>query len=175
MVTAAPMRAKAKVMTEINARPRRPTRVEVWTLSIGSRAYSEVSQGPKFRDLDKYPLKFWIWRSTTHSIMAHRKRGFPWCRKSSNTLPIINQTSYAAASVIGVNFVSMPPTPSFPLTMGFTVAPVSYGGLDWDAGFGDGREDSSRVFRSEEDDQGDLPRAEGFAEGCSEDSAIGGD
>jgi hypothetical protein len=40
--------------------------------------------------------------------------------------------------------------------MGFTMVPALNGGLDWDAGFGDGREDPPGVFRSEEDDQGDL-------------------
>jgi hypothetical protein len=44
-----------------------------------------------------------------------------------------------------------------PLTMGFTMASVLHGSLERDAGFGDDREDPPRVFRSEEDDQGDLP------------------
>jgi hypothetical protein len=57
--------------------------------------------------------------------------------------------------------------------MGFTMVPVLHGGLDWDAGFGDGREDSPGVFRSEEDDQGDLPRAEGFAEDRAQGFAVG--
>jgi hypothetical protein len=43
-----------------------------------------------------------------------------------------------------------------PLTVGFTMAPVSYGSLDRDVGFGNGRKDPSRIFRSEGDDQGDL-------------------
>jgi transposase len=60
-----------------------------------------------------------------------------------------------------------------PLAMGFTMVPVLHGGLDWDVGFGDGREDPPGVFRSEEDDQGDLPRAESFAEGGAEGSAVG--
>ena len=52
---------------------------------------------------------------------------------------------------------------------------VLHGSLCWDAGFGDGREDPPGVFRSEEDDQGDLPRAESIAEGRAEGSAVGGD
>src|ERR1700761_2023817 len=60
-----------------------------------------------------------------------------------------------------------------PLAMGFTMVPVLNGGLDWDAGIGDGREDPPGVFRSEENDQGDLPRAEGFAEGGAQGSAGG--
>jgi hypothetical protein len=57
--------------------------------------------------------------------------------------------------------------------MGFTMVPVLHGGLGWDVGFGDGRKDPPGVFRSEEDDQGDLPRAEGFAEGRAQGSAVG--
>jgi hypothetical protein len=34
-----------------------------------------------------------------------------------------------------------------PLAMGFTMVLVQHGGLDWDAGFGDGREDPPGVFR----------------------------
>ena len=41
--------------------------------------------------------------------------------------------------------------------MGLTMVPVMHGSLEWDAGFGDGRKDSPRVFRSGKDDQGDLP------------------
>ena len=62
-----------------------------------------------------------------------------------------------------------------PLTMGFTMVSVVHGSLERDAGFGDGREDPPRVFRSEEADQGDLPRTEGFAEGRAKGSAVGGD
>src|ERR1700722_2611118 len=59
--------------------------------------------------------------------------------------------------------------------MGFTMVPVMHGSLERDAGFGDGREDPPRVFRSEEDDQGDLPRTEDFAESRAQGFAIGGD
>src|ERR1700691_5114149 len=43
MATTAPMRAKAKVITAISARSRRPTRVETLMLSSSSRACSPVS------------------------------------------------------------------------------------------------------------------------------------
>jgi hypothetical protein len=52
------------------------------------------------------------------------------------------------------------------------IALVLHGSLDRDVGFGNGREDPLGVFRSEEDDQGDLPRAEGFAEGGAQGSAV---
>jgi hypothetical protein len=55
--------------------------------------------------------------------------------------------------------------------MGLTMVSVLNGSLERDAGFGDGREDPPRVFCSEEVDQGDLPRAEGLAEGRAEGSA----
>ncbi len=57
--------------------------------------------------------------------------------------------------------------------MGFTMVSVVHGSLERDAGFGDGREDPPRVFRSEEADQGDLPRTESFAEGRAKGSAVG--
>ena len=47
--------------------------------------------------------------------------------------------------------------------MGFTMAPVLYGSLERDAGFGDDREDPARVFCSAEEDRDNLPKAEGFA------------
>ena len=59
--------------------------------------------------------------------------------------------------------------------MGFTMASGMIGGLDRDAGCGDGREDPAGVFRSGQDDQGDLPRAEGVAEGGAQGAAVGGD
>src|SRR5580693_9433414 len=62
-----------------------------------------------------------------------------------------------------------------PLVMGFTMALGKIGGLDWDAGGGDGREDPAGVFCSGQDDQGDLPRATSVAEGGAEGSALGGD
>jgi len=55
------------------------------------------------------------------------------------------------------------------------MVPVLHGSLDWDAGFGDGCEDPPGLLRSEEDNQGDLPRVAGFAEGRPEGSALGGD
>ncbi|MDA8256764.1 MAG: DUF499 domain-containing protein [Betaproteobacteria bacterium] len=59
-----------------------------------------------------------------------------------------------------------------PLMTGFTMAPWLGGSLDWDAGGGDGRENPPGVFRAGEADQGDLPGAAAFAEGCAEGSAI---
>jgi transposase len=44
-----------------------------------------------------------------------------------------------------------------PLLMGFTLALVMDGGLERDAGSGDGREDPAGVFCSGQGDQGDLP------------------
>src|SRR6266704_871284 len=44
-----------------------------------------------------------------------------------------------------------------------------------DAGSGDDRKDPSRVFRSEEADQGDLPRVSGIAEGRAQGDPIAGD
>ena len=42
------------------------------------------------------------------------------------------------------------------------------GGLDWDAGCGDDRQDTSGIFFSGQSDQGDLPRAADFAQGSAE-------
>jgi hypothetical protein len=39
------------------------------------------------------------------------------------------------------------------------------GSLEWDVGFGDGREDPAGLFCSGQGDQGDLPGATGLAEG----------
>ena len=50
-----------------------------------------------------------------------------------------------------------------------------HGGRVWDAGCGDDREDPPGVFRSEEADQGDLPRAAGVAEGRAQGDPVGGD
>ena len=62
-----------------------------------------------------------------------------------------------------------------PLVMGFTMALGTNGGLERDAGGGDGREDSAGVFCAGQGDQGDLPRVGRVAEGRSEGSAVGGD
>src|SRR6202049_3184889 len=48
--------------------------------------------------------------------------------------------------------------------MGFTMALVMIGGLDRDAGGGDGSEDPAGVFCAGQGDQGDLPRAASVAE-----------
>ena len=58
--------------------------------------------------------------------------------------------------------------------MGFTMAP-GMGGLDWDAGGGDGCEDPAGVFFAAQEDQGDLPGAAGIAEGRAEGYSVGGD
>ena len=44
-----------------------------------------------------------------------------------------------------------------PLRSGFTLALVMHGGLERDAGCGDGREDPAGVFCTGQSDQGDLP------------------
>ena len=62
-----------------------------------------------------------------------------------------------------------------PLVTGFTMALGMNGGLDRDAGRGDGREDPAGVFSSGQRDQGDLPRTGCVAEGCAEGCALGGD
>ena len=50
-----------------------------------------------------------------------------------------------------------------------------YGGRVGDAGSGDNREDPSGVFRPEQADQDDLPRASGVAEGRAQGDPIAGD
>ncbi len=62
-----------------------------------------------------------------------------------------------------------------PLVMGFTMALVFGGGLGWDAGSGNGREDTAGLFCSGQGDQGDLPGAWGLPESGSQGSAVGGD
>ena len=47
------------------------------------------------------------------------------------------------------------------------------GGLDWDAGCGDDRQDTPGVFFAEEDDQGDLPRVADFSKGRAEGYSYG--
>src|SRR5689334_23186091 len=52
---------------------------------------------------------------------------------------------------------------------------VGTGGCVWDASRGDDCEDPPVIFSSEEADQGDQPRVEGFAAGGSEGDPVGGD
>ena len=59
-----------------------------------------------------------------------------------------------------------------PLAGGFTMALVLNGGLFWDAGGGDDREDPPCLFGAGQVDQGDLSRAAGIAEGRQEGSAV---
>jgi hypothetical protein len=56
--------------------------------------------------------------------------------------------------------------------MGFTMNSVLHGSLDWDVGLETVAKIRRAYFRPKEDNQGDLPRTEGFAEGRSEGSAI---
>jgi hypothetical protein len=50
-----------------------------------------------------------------------------------------------------------------------------YGGQVGDAGSGDDREDPSGVFRPEQADQDDLPRASGVAKGRAQGDPVAGD